>query len=245
MMIDNTKVVSKKEMNVLGLTFDSKLSWVPQVARSIKSANTSLQALKMIKKYFNTNEIVSLLTSCFYSRLYYGSEIWHLPSLNKNCKKLLISASSNALKLCEKQYDPMTSYADLHKKFNRAMPNDYCMYKHCLMLYKLIDSRIPRMDWLDLNFQMLNGSRQKFFECQSRSNYKIGNNLLCNRLKCLNKRLDLELLNLPLSTFKVKCKQIFLWSRRNDFGELSLINDCNFVPCVLSIMMCKHWWRNK
>ena len=48
--IDNTEVPSKEEMNVLGLTFDSKLSWAPQIARTIKNANPSLQAIKMKKK---------------------------------------------------------------------------------------------------------------------------------------------------------------------------------------------------
>jgi hypothetical protein len=62
-------------MNVLGLTFDSKLNWGPLVSRAIKGANNSLQAIKMIRKYFKTFEIIQLLTSNFYSKLYYGSEI--------------------------------------------------------------------------------------------------------------------------------------------------------------------------
>jgi hypothetical protein len=113
--IDNTTIQSKSEMNVLGLTFDSKLNWGPQVSRAIKGANSSLQAIKMIRKYFKTNEVIQLLTSNFYSKLYYGSEIWHLPTLKSNCKKLLLSASANALKLCNAFYDPSISYVDLLK----------------------------------------------------------------------------------------------------------------------------------
>ena len=62
-----------------------RLNWGPQVSRAIKGANNSLQAIKMIRKYFKTSEIIQLLTSNFYSKLYYGSEIWHLPNLNSNC----------------------------------------------------------------------------------------------------------------------------------------------------------------
>ena len=58
--IDNTTIPSKLEMNVLGLTFDSRLNWDPQVSRAIKGANNSLQAIKMIKKYFKTSEIIQL-----------------------------------------------------------------------------------------------------------------------------------------------------------------------------------------
>ncbi len=85
--IDNTTILSKSEINVLGLTFDSELNWGPQVSRAIKGANSSLQAIKMIRKYFKTPEVIQQLTSNFYSKLYYGSEIWHLPTLKSNCKK--------------------------------------------------------------------------------------------------------------------------------------------------------------
>ncbi len=50
--IDSTTIPSKFEMNVMGLTFDSRLNWGPQVSRAIKGANNSFQAIKMIRKYF-------------------------------------------------------------------------------------------------------------------------------------------------------------------------------------------------
>ena len=52
-----------------------------------KKANESLLVIKLISKYFNDNEIKSLLTSNFYSVLYYNSEIWHLPKLAPYLKK--------------------------------------------------------------------------------------------------------------------------------------------------------------
>ncbi len=56
--MDNTTILSKSEMNVLGLTFDSKLNWGPKVSRVIKGANNCLQGIKMIRKYFKTSEII-------------------------------------------------------------------------------------------------------------------------------------------------------------------------------------------
>jgi len=58
--IDNTTIVSKTEMNILGQIFDSRLNWGPHVSRAIKGATTSLQAIKMIRKYFKTFEIIQL-----------------------------------------------------------------------------------------------------------------------------------------------------------------------------------------
>ena len=203
-------MISKNEINVLGLTFDSRLNWAPQVSRAIKSSNNSLQAIKMIKKYLITSEIKVLLTSNYFSKLYYGSEIWQIPKLNVNSKKQLLSASANAMKLCERHYNPEISYVDLHKKYERALPNDFCMYRHCLMLFKIFNYMIPEYDWLDLNIQMINTRRQKFFEVQNHSVYKVGNNILSNRLSCLNKKIELDMLNLPFNSYKILCKKMFL-----------------------------------
>ena len=197
-------------MNVLGLTFDSKLQWIPQISRAINGANKSLQAVKLIRKYFTKSEIVQLLTSNFYSKLYYGAEIWHIPTLNQNCKKLLLSASANALKLCNTFYDPSVSYLELHRIHNRALPNNFCLYRHSLLLYKLFNNFSTSKDWLDLNFQIVNTSRQVDLEIQNCSVYRVGNNILSNRLSCLNKKITLDMLNLTFEAYKIKCKALFL-----------------------------------
>ena len=210
LLLDNVLINCKGEINVLGITFDSKLQWCSQVSRAIKGANKSLQAVKLIRKYFTTTEIVQLLTSNFYSTLYYGSEIWHIPTLNYQCKRMLLSASANALKLCSLYYDPSISYVDLHLLYKRALPNNYCLYRHCLLLFKVFNSSIPKKDWLDLNFRMINTSRQTHFEISNSSSYKVGNNILSNRLSCISKKITLDMLNLPIETFKIKCKSMFL-----------------------------------
>jgi hypothetical protein len=206
----NDLITSKNGINVLGITFDSKLQWSFQVSRAIRGANTSLQAIKLIRKYFTTPEIVQLLTPNFFSKFYYGSEIWHIPTLNQNCKKMLVSASANALKLCNVFYDPSVSYIDLHKLHKRALPSQFCIYRHCLLLHKVFNDSIPKGDWLDLNFQMVNTSRQTSFEIQNHSVYKVGNNILSNRLMCINKKVPLNILNLNIGPFKVICKNMLL-----------------------------------
>ena len=210
LLIDNDLITSKNEINVLGITFDSRLQWSSQVSRAIRGANTSLQAIKLIRKYFTTPEIVQLLTSNFFSKFYYGSEIWHIPTLNQKCKKMLLSASANALKICNVIYDPSVSYIDLHKLHKRALPSQFCIYRHCLLLHKVFNDSIPKVDWLDLNFQMVNTSRQTSFEIQNHSFYKVGNNILSNRLTCINKKVPLNILNLDIGPFKVVCKNMFL-----------------------------------
>jgi hypothetical protein len=80
-------VISNSNTNVLGVIFDSKLQWYNQVAHTIEKANSTLDAIKMISRFFTLGELVSLITSNFYSNLFYTSETWHIPSLNSNLKQ--------------------------------------------------------------------------------------------------------------------------------------------------------------
>jgi hypothetical protein len=98
--LDGFLIKSKQSINILGMTFDCHLDWEEQINKSIKNANKSLFALKDIKNYFTPNEMKDLLTSLFFSILFYGSEIWNLPDLTFLQKKKLKNTSANALKLC-------------------------------------------------------------------------------------------------------------------------------------------------
>ena len=62
-------------MNVLRVEFDSKLTWSKHISSQINKANKALHAIKIIKKYFSQTEVLTLLTSNFYTILYNNSEV--------------------------------------------------------------------------------------------------------------------------------------------------------------------------
>ena len=105
-------IKTRNTMNVLGMTFDSTLKWKEQVSRAVSKANSSLYAIKVIRKYFNPDEIKNLLTSIFYSRLYYGSEVWHIPGLELAQCKSLKFASANAIRNCLPGYTIMNTHTE-------------------------------------------------------------------------------------------------------------------------------------
>ena len=115
-------LTSKPSMNVLGVQFDSKLSWSEQVNKTINKAKKTYHAINLIKKYFNQDELKGLLTSNYFSVLYYNSEIWHLPTLNPQLKQKLLSASANAVKLCLSKLPSNTSYETIQRLAKRATP---------------------------------------------------------------------------------------------------------------------------
>ena len=58
--IMNTCIRMQSTINVLGVLFDAKLQWIQHVALTITKANRALNAIKLIKKYFNKKELLSL-----------------------------------------------------------------------------------------------------------------------------------------------------------------------------------------
>ena len=160
----------------------------------------------MIKKYFKPNEILTLLTSNFYSILYYNSEVWHIPNLKPEIKQHLLSASANALKLAQLQPDRMESFLNIHSIAERATPEKILLYKHAILLHKLYNLQTPPMEWVDIHFKQTFNSRQSKFNIIKSNNFKVGNNILSNRLSVLNNKIILSDLNLSLDSFKCKYK---------------------------------------
>ena len=197
-------------MNVLGVLFDSKLNWQSHVEQTISKAKKSLHAIRLIKKFFNKDELLQLVTSNYFSILYYNSEIWHIPTLNANTKQSLLSASSSPLKICIREYDLTMSFAKLHSLAKRADPPHVMQYKHALQLFKVYNNSNSSFDWLSLFFNQNFNDRATTVKLFDTSRYKIGKNLLANRFKILNNKIQYDWLNMTLESFKIKCKCLFM-----------------------------------
>ena len=67
--INDNEIKTTNQMMILGIIFDSNLTWDLQYTQAIKDANHNLYAIKIISKYFSKEENKTLLTSLFYSKL--------------------------------------------------------------------------------------------------------------------------------------------------------------------------------
>ena len=105
------------------MIFDGNLKWEQQYDQAIKSANHNLHAIRIISKYFNAEEKKTLLTSLFYSKLYYGSEVWHLPGRTLTQNKKLKLASANAIRSCDRNLTIFNTHTQIHTTANRALQN--------------------------------------------------------------------------------------------------------------------------
>jgi hypothetical protein len=186
------------------------MNWDEQINNSIKNANRSLFALKVIKNYFHKNELKDLVTSLYFSQLFYGSEVWHLPDLSFLQMKKLKNASANALKICLHTVSPFITHTEIHKITKRSPPESYCKYKHAILIYKLFNNCVPALEYLHLNFQLTDNERSDYLVFTRNQKFKAGNNILINRFVHLNKLIKKEWLLLSIETFKINCKSLFL-----------------------------------
>ena len=173
------------------------------ISHTIKRSMNALNAIRLIKSYFKKDELLQLITSNFYSILYYNSEIWHLPSLKPSLKQKLLSASARALKICNRQVDNYMSFDNIHTLNKRATPNKILKYKLAICLFKLYNMNYNVVEFCMLNFNQVITSRQTNF-------ITLKNNSLSNRLHVINNLIPLEWLNLSIGSFKVNCKKLLL-----------------------------------
>ena len=74
----------------------------------------------------------------------------------------------------------------------------------------LLGSYIPVLVPLTLSLQQnFNGRNEKFQICYN-SNYKVGQNLMVNRFKPLNNKIEYTWFNESFNSFKIKCKKLLL-----------------------------------
>ena len=124
-------IKSNRVINVLCVIFDAKLKWVDHVAHAIKRSTKALNAIRLIRKFNNQRELLTLITSNFYSILYYNSEIWHISTLKAPLKQKLLGASAMALRVSIRHCD--------YRIYSRISPPAYKWNCHFIgyILYKI------------------------------------------------------------------------------------------------------------
>ena len=208
--INGNQITTSNSINILGIIFDSNLNWNMQYNHAISDANRNLHAIKIISKYFNKNEIKTLLTSLYYSKLYYGSEVWHLPGRTQSQNKKLKYASATAIRSCDNSLTIFNTHTQIHKSADRALPDQMLSYKHAILMHQLFNSCQPDLEFMHLNFQLNQNPRLQKANFFNRQNYEAGTNILLNRLSHLNNKIEKSWLVLSLNAFKIKCKSLFL-----------------------------------
>ena len=199
--VANTVIKSKPTMKVLGIQFDSRLSWDNQVDSAILNSRKSLHALRSVRTFFTDNEMIKLVTSNVYSKMYYGSQVWLLPNLKEKLFTKMYSHSGSILKIIDRE----SSFCVLHKKYNRSTPKIFALYQTSLNLY-LAYQNFPNNYPRELDRVLLNERRNERFTFVRINRFKVGLNLLKNRLRSITNVVDKNWMDLNVESFKLNCK---------------------------------------
>ena len=115
-----------------------------------------------MKKYLTKDETKMLLTSNFYSVLYYNCEVWLSNELKGHTKQMILAASSKGLKMINNESDLRISYHQLHSQEKRATPMKFAKYKLAVQLHKIYNRMDDNEDWLDMNNQQNFNARNEY-----------------------------------------------------------------------------------
>jgi hypothetical protein len=196
--VRDKNITSKQSMKVLGVHFDSRLTWDIHVDKAILKSRGSLHALRTLRSYFTVNEMIKLITSNVYSKLYYASLVWLLPNLKEKLFKKLFSHSGKVLSIVDKN----CSYLELHKKHNRSTPKIFALYQTSLNLYHTF-KKTPD----ELNAVTLNDRRNARLTFVRNNKCKVGLNMIKNRMRSISNVIDKDWLVLSEDSFKLSCKK--------------------------------------
>ena len=119
----------------------------------------------------------------------------------------ILSSSAKAIRMCSKSYINDLSFDTLHARYNRATPEKVLLYKHALSLYKLFNSTDHNVEWVSLNLNQINTSRQTHFITGKSNLKRVGLNAIANRYHILNGKIPLNNFNKSLNSFKMIVKR--------------------------------------
>jgi len=200
-------------IKILGVTFDQNLKWSNHISDLIPKLKRINSVFHHLKKYFSVTECLKIATSIYYSKMYYASCVWLLPSLSNQLHSKLLSISSLILKTifnrkCNES-DPI-SFFDLHKLAKRATPKMYMNYSIAINLHKICENQSPENIWIDLNIQHQNQERNYTPKFAKTNVHKVGINKFSNRVQTVCNAFKTDFLSTNYTRHKVLSKKMFL-----------------------------------
>lgn len=169
-------------IEVLGLTFDHKLKWGPQINNIIKDANRTTQAIRLLKMHLSKKECMAVAHGLFFSKFYYGSCVWLTNQLSKEQFQRLTTASNACLRAALGYKRREISTSDLHREAGMLTPYQRCYQDSALALWRIVNNCEPLYLYLGLLCRGYHHERSKTFYLQTDNVEKIGKQCFENRL---------------------------------------------------------------
>jgi len=211
--IGETAIQSKNEIKALGVTLDLNLTWESHINQTTKNCQKVNSGFRILKKYFNKDELLSLATSMFFSKLYYASELWLWPNISSKLLKTLTSTSSKVLKTItgiKCNHEDGISFYELHKQTNRATPLMMSHYNQATALHRIMHNQTPDVIYVDLATHHIESRRHYKPIFIKNNKTKSGENIFRNRIRKTCNEMPTDITYLSYDQLKMTAKRTFL-----------------------------------
>jgi len=128
--------------------------------------------------------------------------VWLLPTLKETLYRKLFSQSGQCLNICNKEL----WYVNLHKKYLRATPKLFSLYHMAVSYYETMTEYDHALETPDTRVNTLSDHRNVMLTFIRINKYKVGLNLLSNRLRAISKCIPKNCILQTKNQFKTFCK---------------------------------------
>jgi len=185
--VSGVEVATIDSMKVLGILFDSSLTWKLHIDQLCRKLPPLLNGIKIIRRQMNFKQSLMITTAQALSILYYGASVWLTPSLTKSQLRRVERLHYKSVRLVVKDYRRKMSRPDIDKKTGRLPPSLWAKFSLSKLFINMRINQHPRQLLADSSKNLYVKSRQPgLLFGYDDSNTKIGGQQTCNWIgKCL------------------------------------------------------------
>jgi len=203
--VDNETIETLPGMKVLGINFTHNLDWSYQVEKAITKARGCVKRLQLMRKFLTFEITLKLITSFYFSAVYYGAAVWMTQDLKAKDWKLLEAAHYKAMRVAARDYKQVVPKVTLDETCKRATPRQWSSYISAATAIRIIQNNEPLMLNTQIRKNMYinarNPNKPHFFDY---SKHKIGKQCVSNRIMPIFKSVCFPWYNLNLSRDSIR-----------------------------------------
>jgi len=211
--INDITIKSKHTMKALGVTLDQNLNWEQHISNVSKQCSISNMGFRVLRKYFNQQELLQLATSLYYSKMYYAAEVWLQPKLTVKLQRSLLSSSAKILKTitgAKCNEEDRISFYEIHKRTRRATPNMMLHYLQATCLHRIMSTQTPETIYEDLLSSHVEPRRHYKPNFIKSNKTIVGENIFKNRIQKTCSQISKDMTVLSYNALKILAKKDFL-----------------------------------
>jgi len=182
--------------------------WLMQLNKTSGLCRSLVQKLKFLRRFLTNSELTKVVTAQFFSRLYYGAEVWIHEMTLARTLRVLNSLHYKALRLWRLQKLYLKSRTGC--KFKKGNPyKQWSLFVNCKMAINLMSGNTPLGIKLRAK-SYINDRKPGRATIMDSSRWKIGRFSLSNRLLCL-KRVNFDWCHgLSSDNLRINLKKCFI-----------------------------------